>query len=184
MRVYRSNATQTRILYLKIVSLYTWILYFLLFYFQDILCVQTMTNSHPVKHGEMFIVLTLYVSQLFIFNACRGNEIFRFLPDSWNNENLAIPIFRDRLFAENHFLILNNSSLTLLNNVLMLMCSKNKLILSANIMETSTFEELGRSFTYNINNSPTTEPCGTSHLISWFSVLAHSVITASCHFSN
>ena len=34
----------------------------------------------------------------------------------------------------------------------MLLCSKNKSVSSANIIGTSTFEELGRSFTYYKNN--------------------------------
>ena len=41
------------------------------------------------------------------------------LPDLWNNENLVFPTFSDTLFAENHALILINSSLTALNNLLL-----------------------------------------------------------------
>ena len=59
----------------------------------------------------------------------------------------------------------------------MLLCSKKKLVSSANIIGTSTFEELGRSFTYNKNsNGPSIEPFGTPHLISFFNVSADSVI--------
>ena len=47
-----------------------------------------------------------------------------FLPDLWKNEDLVFPISSDSLFAENHLLILINSSLTVLNNVFMLLCSK------------------------------------------------------------
>ena len=43
-----------------------------------------------------------------------------------------------------HWLISTNSSLTVLNNVFILLCSKNKLVLPANIIATSTCEELGR----------------------------------------
>ena len=75
-----------------------------------------------------------------------------FLPDLWKNEDLVFPISSDSLFAENHLLILINSSLTVLNNVFMLLCSKKELLSSANIIGTSTFEELGRSFTHNKNN--------------------------------
>ena len=84
-------------------------------------------------------------------------------PDLWNNENLVFPTFSDSLFAENHSLILINSLLTVLNNVFMLLCSK-KLVSSANIIGPSTFEELGRSFTYNKNsNGPSIEPRGALH---------------------
>ena len=80
--------------------------------------------------------------------------------DLWNNENLVFTLFSNSLFAENHSLILIiNSSLTILNNVVMLLCPKNKLVSSANIIGTSKFEELGRSFTYDkSNSSPNTLP--------------------------
>ena len=91
-----------------------------------------------------------------------------FLHDLWNNKNLIFATFSDSLFAENHLLILFNLSLTALNNVFMLLCSqkKKKSVSSGNINETSKFEELGRSFPYNINNN--VEPCGTPHLISFY----------------
>ena len=98
-------------------------------------------------------------------------------------ENRSVTV--DSLFAENDSLILMNLSLTVLNNVFMLLCSKNKLVSSANIIVTSTFEELGRSFTCHINNnSPSIEPCGIPHLISFFTVSADSVIFIYCflHF--
>ena len=46
-----------------------------------------------------------------------------FLSDLWNNENLVFPTFSDSLFAGNHSLILFSSSLTVLNNVFMFVCS-------------------------------------------------------------
>ena len=47
-------------------------------------------------------------------------------------------------------------------------CTRKKKVSSANIIGTSKFEELGRSFTYNKNNNgPSIEPCGTAHLISF-----------------
>ena len=69
----------------------------------------------------------------------------------------------------------------------MLLCSKKKLVSSANIIRTSTFEELERSFTYNKNsNGPSIEPCGTPDLISFFNVSAVSefLYTVSYHLSN
>ena len=103
-----------------------------------------------------------------------------FLLDLWNNENLLFPLFSGSFFAEDHLLILINSSLTVLNNVFMLLCSKKK-VLCARIIGTSTFEELGRSFTYNKdNNCPSFEPCGTPYLISFFTVSADSVIFIYC----
>ena len=71
--------------------------------------------------------------------------MLRFLPDVWNNKNLVFPTFRYSLFAENHSLILINSPLAVLNNVFMLLCSKNELVSSADINGTSTVEEIGRS---------------------------------------
>ena len=133
------------------------------------------------KTPRNFIVLTLSISRLFIFNIGRWEGMLYFLPDLWNNENLVFPTFSDNLFAENHSLILINSSLTVLNNVFMLLSSKKKLVLSANIIGTSTFEELGRSFTCNKNsNGSSIEPCGTPHLISFFNVSADSVIFICC----
>ena len=59
----------------------------------------------------------------------------------------------------------------------MLLCSKNKLVSSVNIIGTSTFEELERSFAYKKNNNgPTIEPCGTPHLISFFTVSAYTFV--------
>ena len=74
----------------------------------------------------------------------RGNAVF--FPDLWNNENWVFPTFGDRFFPENYSLILVNSSLTVLNNMFMLLCSKKKLVSSVNIIGTNTFEELGISF--------------------------------------
>ena len=103
-----------------------------------------------------------------------------FLPDLWNNEDLVFPTFSDSVFAENHSLTLINLSLTVLNNVFMLLCLK-ELVSSAKIIGTNTFEELGRSFTYNKNNNgPSIEPCGTPHLISFFTVSANSVSFTYC----
>ena len=64
--------------------------------------------------------------------------------------------------------------------MIMLRCSKNKLILSANIIGTSAFEELGRLFTYKINDGPIIEPCGTQHFLYCFNVSAHSLIFTYC----
>ena len=68
--------------------------------------------------------------------------------------------FSDSLFAENHSLVLINLSLTVLNNALMLLCSRRKSVLYTDIIGTSTFEGLGRSFTCKKNNNgPSAEPC-------------------------
>ena len=77
------------------------------------------------KTPRNLIVLTLPISRLFIFNVGRGEGMLYVLPDLWNNENLVFPTFSDSSFAEKHSLILINSSLTVLNNVFMLSCSKN-----------------------------------------------------------
>ena len=71
-------------------------------------------------------------------------------------------------------------------------CTKKKLVSSANIIGTNTFEELGRSFTYNKNNGTSIEPCDTPHLITFFIVSTDSVssriqqfsYTVSYHLSN
>ena len=45
------------------------------------------------------------------------------------------------------------------------------------IIETSAFEELGRSSTYNRNNNcPSTEPYGIPQLMTCFTISAHPVI--------
>ena len=76
------------------------------------------------KTQRNFIVLTLSISWLFIFNVGTwGGGDAAFLPDVWNNENLVFPTFSDSLFAGNHSLILFSSSLTVLNNVFMFVCS-------------------------------------------------------------
>ena len=104
-----------------------------------------------------------------------------FLPDLWKNENLVSPTFSDSLFAENQSSILINSSLTVLNNVFMLLRSKKNLVSSANIVGTSTFELLRISFTYGKSyNGPSIESCGTPHLISFFNVSIDSVIFIFC----
>ena len=56
---------------------------------------------------------------------------------------MVFPTLIDSMFAENHSLMLINSSLTVLNNVFMLLSSKNKFVSSANIIGASKFEELG-----------------------------------------
>ena len=71
------------------------------------------------KTPRNFIVLTLSISWLFIFNVGRGERMLNLLPDLWNNENLVFPTFSDTLFAGNHAMILINSSLTALNNLLL-----------------------------------------------------------------
>ena len=89
-------------------------------------------------------------------------------------------VFSDSLFAENQSLTLINSPLTILNNVFMLLYSKRS-VSSACIIGTNTFEELGRSCTYNKNNnSASIEPCGTPLLISFLTVSADSVIFIYC----
>ena len=95
---------------------------------------------------------------------------------------LVFLTFSDSLVAENHSLILNNSSLIVLNNVFMLLCSKKKFVSSANVIGTSTFEQLGRLFTYNKNyNGPSIGLCGTPHLIFVFNVSADLVIFIHCY---
>ena len=55
--------------------------------------------------------------------------------------------------------------------------NKTKKAQSANIIGTSTFEELGRSFTsIKNNNGLSIEPCGTPNLISFSTVSADSII--------
>ena len=52
-----------------------------------------------------------------------------------------------------------SSSLTMENNILMYVCSKNRFMSSANIIG-SCNEELGRSLTYNKKrNGPGIDPC-------------------------
>ena len=98
----------------------------------------------------------------------------------WSNTALArilylkmvFPTLSDSLFAKNHSLSLIDSSLTILKIVFKLLLSKKKKIASpANIIGTSTFEELRRSFTYSKNNNdPSIESCDTPDLISFFTV--------------
>ena len=58
---------------------------------------------------------------------------------------------------------------------------KKKEAQSANIIGTSTFEELGRSFTsIKNNNGLSIEPCGTPNLISFSTVSADSIIFIYC----
>ena len=127
------------------------------------------------KIPRNFIVLTLSMSSFFIFNVGRWEGMLYFLPDLWNREKLFFSTFNDCLFAKNHSLILIDLSLTVLNNVFMLMFMflLKKLVSSANIIGIKTFEELGRSFAYNKNKiGPSIEPCSTPHLISFFTVSA------------
>ena len=143
---------------------------FLVFYFQDILCVFFHNKFSPIKTPTNFIALTLSILWLFIFNFGRGGEMLYSLFDLWNNENLVFSTFSNSLFAENHFLVL-------IVNVVMSLCPKNKLVSSANIIGTSKLEELGRSFTYDkSNSSPNTLPWGTLNLLSFFTVSTDSVI--------
>ena len=88
------------------------------------------------KTPRDFIVLALLISSLIIFNVGRKKGMLYLLPDLWNKEILVFLAFSGSLFAENHSLTLINS--TVLNNVLMLLCSKKKLYCQ---------QELGRSFT-------------------------------------
>ena len=101
------------------------------------------------KTWRNFIVLALSIWWLLTFKVGGGEGMLYFLSGLWNKENLVFPTFIDSFFPENHSLIPIN--LTISNNVFMLLCSKNKLVSSANIIGTSTFKELRRSFTYNIH---------------------------------
>ena len=59
--------------------------------------------------------------------------------------------------------------------------NKTKKAQSANIIGTSTFEELGRSFTsIKNNNGLSIEPCSTPNLISLSTVSADSIIFIYC----
>ena len=59
--------------------------------------------------------------------------------------------------------------------------NKTKKAQSANIIGTSTFEELGRSFTsIKNNNGLSIEPCSTPNLISFSTVSADSIIFIYC----
>ena len=59
--------------------------------------------------------------------------------------------------------------------------NKTKKAQSANIIGTSTFEELGRSFTsIKNNNGLSIEPCGNPNLISFSTVSADSIIFIYC----
>ena len=61
---------------------------------------------------------------------------------------------------------------------------KKKIAQSANIIGTSTFEELGRSFTsIKNNNGLSIEPCGNPNLISFSTVSADSIIFIYCFLS-
>ena len=172
MSGFRSNKTQTK----NGFALYMNPMFLALLFLRYFMC-SFHEKISSNKTSRNFIVLTLLISWLFIFNVGRGEGMLYFLPDLWNNENLVFPTLSDSLFAEHHSLILNNSSLTVLNNVFLLLCSKT----SVSIIGTSTFKELGRSLTYNKNNnSPSIGPCGTPHLISFSTVLAHSVILIYC----
>ena len=53
--------------------------------------------------------------------------MLHFLTDLWNNENLVFPAFSDSVFAKKYSLTLINSSLTVLNYVFMLLCSKTSI---------------------------------------------------------
>ena len=86
---------------------------------------------------------------MLTFKVGGGEGMLYFLSGLWNKENLVFPTFIDSFFPENHSLIPIN--LTISNNVFMLLRSKNKLVSSANIIGTSTFKELRRSFTCNIH---------------------------------
>ena len=88
------------------------------------------------------IVVTLLISLLFNFKFGREKGVLCFFPDLWNNENLLFFTFRDSLFAENHWLILIISSLTVLNNVFMLLCSKNKLYCLQTLLEQTRLKNL------------------------------------------
>ena len=91
------------------------------------------------KTPRNFIVLKFHlsISWLFNFNVGRWEGMLYFLPDFWKNDNLVFLTFSASLFTGNHSLILINSSLTVLNSVFMLLCSKKKLVLSANIIRTN-----------------------------------------------
>ena len=176
----RSNTTLTRILYLKIFLPCTWVLCFFLFYFEDIFCFFSMINSHIIRQREIQLCwLFRYRDCLFLTLVVGKNAVFF----TWfmNNENLYFLIFSDCLLAENHSLILISSSLFVLNNVFKLLRSKNKLVSSANIIGTNTFEELGRSFTCNKNNNrPSIVPCGIPRLIYFPTLSVDSVIFIYC----
>ena len=117
-------------------------------------------------------------------------------PDLWNNENLDFSTFSGSLFVENHWFILINSSLTVIKECVYVAVlkkttknktkqnktkKKKKIAQSANIIGTSTFEELGRSFTsIKNNNGLSIEPCGTPSLISFSTVSADSIIFIYC----
>ena len=88
------------------------------------------------------IVVTLLISLLFNFKFGREKGMLCFFPDLWNNENLLFSTFRDSFFAENHWLILIISSLTVLNNVFMLLCSKNKLYCLQTLLEQTLLKNL------------------------------------------
>ena len=117
--------------------------------------------------------------------------------DLWNNENLDFPTFSGSLFAESHWFILINSSLTVIKKCVYVAVLKKKsnkkttknktkqnrkkIAQSANIIGTSTFEELGRSFTsIKNNNGLSIEPCGTPNLISFSTVSVDSIIFIYC----
>ena len=99
----RSNTTLTRILYLKWFCLvhesYVFS-YFVLRYFMCSFHDKFSSNKTP----RIFILLTLLISWLFIFNTGREEGMLYFLPDLWNNENLVFPTFSDSLFAQNRSL--------------------------------------------------------------------------------
>ena len=90
---------------------------------------------------------------------------------------MVFATIRDNLFPENHSLILIKLLLAVFSNVFMLMCSKNKLVPSLNIIGTSTnkWDHLNKTKIVAVL-VPSIEPCGTLQLISYFIVPGQLVI--------
>ena len=115
----------------------------------------------------------LSISWMFVFNVGRWERILYFLRNLWNNENLVFPAFSDSLFAENHTLILINWSLTL---IMMWLCYRSqKNIVCEHYWSKNIWRIREMVYINKNNDSPSNEPCGTPHLISFFTVLEDSV---------
>ena len=126
------------------------------------------------KAPRNLIVLALSISWMFVFNVGRWERILYFLRNLWNNENLVFPAFSDSLFAENHTLILINWSLTL---IMMWLCYRaQKNIVCEHYWRKNIWRIREMAYINKNNDSPSNEPCGTPHLISFFTVLEDSVI--------
>ena len=120
----------TRILCLKMVLPYTWVLYFELFCFQDILCALSTIRYRLIRHREISLYWLFQHRNCLVLTLMDEERCCRTMktdfPDLWNNENLDFPTFSGSLFAENHWFILINSSLTVIKKCVYVAVLKKK----------------------------------------------------------